>query len=134
MDRFEANRLKRKKPLLQNLHSSMDRFEDAMPALFFLLHSDLHSSMDRFEAEKNRNYRFEETYIYIPVWIDLKKAATIEINLDDTIYIPVWIDLKQKQQQVQDMFLFIYIPVWIDLKTDTICFSNNNLRFTFQYG
>ena len=50
MDRFEANRLKRKKPLLQNLHSSMDRFEESTQRKVKESKVNLHSSMDRFEV------------------------------------------------------------------------------------
>ena len=38
------------------------------------VNKNLHSSMDRFKDYRSRKIESGKTYIYIPVWIDLKIA------------------------------------------------------------
>ena len=75
----------------------------------------LHSNMDRFEIFRFRLLlRF--SYIYIPIWIDLKVTEDCGDGCVYVIYIPIWIDLKAGHTATVDALKEIYIPIWIDLK------------------
>ena len=96
-------------------------------------------------------------FIYIPVWIDLKRDKWEMVLGAQFIYIPVWIDLKhllialmamvylylhssmdrfeEPELRVFYQTFLIYIPVWIDLKgsiSQSLYYTF--FKFTFQYG
>ena len=93
--------------------------------------------MDRFEDFISVP-GWTSSFIYIPVWIDLKVFSLAYPDKVLRIYIPVWIDLKvfiaalpltlfaylhssmdrfeaSKAGYIKNV-VDIYIPVWIDLK------------------
>ena len=115
----------------------------------------LHSNMDRFEIFRFRLLlRFSYIYIpiwidlkvtedcgdgcvyviYIPIWIDLKAGHTATVDALKEIYIPIWIDLKGAADRRCRAPEAIYIPIWIDLKAILPAFVLLLFVFTFQYG
>ena len=117
----------------------MDRFERHYFFSKLRVGHHLHSNMDRFERKAGFATRRLLTWIYIPIWIDLKgygqyKSRYAETHLHSNmdrferkagfatrrlltwIYIPIWIDLKVAKLQRGLSRKTIYIPIWIDLK------------------
>ena len=101
---------------INNLHSSMDRFEDFAYFELDLEIRHLHSSMDRFEAEERQLKIESEMYLHSSMDRFEELTAQEEILIDwdlhssmDRFEVDLMCCLRSK-------FGNIYIPVWIDLK------------------